>query len=53
MTIEFSEFKVCGMAIKFQDIQGKLVRLFKLANRLNKFVTLDEIMAAVQDGNTN
>jgi len=53
MTIEFSEFKVCGMLINFDNIKGKLIRLFKLASRPNRFINLDDIMCAVQDGNKN
>lgn len=53
-TIEFSEFKVCGMTLTLQEINGKLIRLFKLATRKNySVVTLDEIMEAIQDGNRN
>lgn len=53
MTLEFSEFKVCGMQFKFEEITSKLIRLFKLATRPNKFVSIDEIMEAMQDGNKN
>ena len=53
MTLEFSEFKVCGMSFKFEEITSKLVRLFKLANRPNKFVYIEEVMEAMQDGNKN
>lgn len=53
MTLEFSEFKVCGMSFKFEEITSKLVRLFKLANRPNKFVQIEEVMEAMQDGNKN
>jgi len=52
-TIEYSEFKVCGMNIIFEDLTGKLIRLFKLHKTTNPIVTLDEIMEAIQDGNKN
>lgn len=53
MTLEFSEFKVCGMQFKFEEITSKLIRLFKLATRPNKFVFISEVMEAMQDGNKN
>lgn len=53
-SLEFSEFKVCGMNLTLHDIKSKLIRLFKLATRKNcSFVTLDEIMVSIQDGNVN
>lgn len=53
MTLEFSEFKVCGMQFKFEEITSKLIRLFKLATRPNKYVLIEEVMEAMQDGNKN
>lgn len=53
MTLEFSEFKVCGMQFKFEEITSKLIRLFKLATRPNKYVLINEVMEAMQDGNKN
>jgi len=42
------------MTLTLQEINGKLIRLFKLATRKNcSVVTLDEIMEAIQDGNRN
>jgi len=42
------------MSLTLQEINGKLIRLFKLATRKNHpVVTLDEIMEAIQDGNRN
>jgi len=41
------------MDIKFDNIQGKLIRLFKLHQRPNPIINIEEIMEAVQDGNKN
>lgn len=51
-TIEFSEFKVCSLSFKFEDIIIKMKRLYALTfDKSSNYITIGEIVNAMQDGN--
>jgi len=39
------------MRISFNHVQNKLIRLFKLISIPSAFITIDDVMTAIQDGN--
>lgn len=41
------------MKFSFEDLTGKLVRLFKLGHKKCTSVKIEQIMEAIQDGNQN
>jgi len=49
-TIEYGEFRVCGMEIEYNFIVAKLTGMFKLLDKDNdKKITIEEIVKSIND----